>query len=210
MTDEIEVIPKGMRVFLYSKAIDFKQFYFDLLRNREFVLSMLQPKSLMGILGHPYDVMKELKYAAENKNLLGNQYDTDQRSSSGYDYQYTREQLEEMKEVDWKRFFKYVEDECKHTVKAVWVVQYKKNGRHRWHRDKRFSGTHRWIISLCCEGKEFWLRCNGGKVRHVLRHGSVVIMNTMTSGLKQEYDMQHGGFGNADGSWAVVLETVAK
>ena len=125
------------------------------------------------------------------------------------DSQVTREKLLEMKTVDWKRFFSYVEETCKHTVKAVWVVQYKKNGKHRWHRDKRFSGTHQWIISLCCEGKEFWLRNKDGKVRHVLRHGSVVVMNKKTSGLNKEYDMLHGGFGNADGSWAVVLETVA-
>ena len=199
-------------MFIYSKAIDFKQFYFDLLRNHEFVLSMLQPKSSIGggILGDPCAVMRELVHAAENDNLQGNQYETDQRSRSGYDYQVTREKLMEMETVDWKRFFNYVEVECKHYVKAVWVIQYKKNGKHRWHRDKRFSGTHRWIISLCCEGKEFWLRNNSGEVRHVLRHGSVVVMNERTSGLNKEYDMQHGGFGNADGSWAVVLETVAK
>ena len=170
-----------------------------ILQQRQLILSMLSNKFFTG---SELEVCNEFTYKAENENLLGVEYDG--RVSSGYDTENTRKTLEGMTTCQWKKFFRYIEEDSKLKITTCWVVRYDDNGIHKFHRDKRMN-THRWIISLGCMGKEFWLRCSDGQVRHKLCHGSVVIMNKNTSGNKS--GMQHSGKGNAGRSWAVIIET---
>ena len=176
-----------------------KHTYINLLVNQHLMLKMLSKKEVL--VGSESDVLQEFVYKAENENLLGVQYNG--RVSSGYDPWNTRKTLEGMKTCDWKYFFSSIEKNLK--ITNCWVVRYDEGGIHRFHKDKSWTGTHRWIISLGCMGKEFWMRCSDGEVQHKLRHGSVVIMDSKASGYKS--DMEHSGKGNAGRSWAVIIET---
>jgi len=159
------------------------------------------------VIGDPEDVCGELRYMAENENLLKLHYRIDDRSSTGYHSAMALAKLLRMKTCNWRVFFDSIE-RSGHKLKKVWLVQYMANGKHRYHMDKGFWGTHRWIVSLGCIGKEFWLKCGSGEVRHMLRHGSVVIMDKKASGFNPNSGMKHAGKGDAGGSWAVVFETV--
>ena len=176
-----------------------KNLYLDILRRREFMLSILSKEILVQ---NERAILNELCRMAEKRGLLGVEYDG--RVSSGYEFETTKEELEGMTTCDWRKFFRTLEERDKLKITTCWVVRYDDNGIHKFHRDKRMN-THRWIISLGCMGKEFWLRCSDGQVRHKLCHGSVVIMNKNTSGNKS--GMQHSGKGNAGRSWAVIIET---
>ena len=148
-------------------------------------------------------ILNEFCRMAETRGLLGVEYDG--RDSSGYEFETTKEELEGMTTCDWRKFFRTLEERDKLKITTCWVVRYDDNGIHKFHRDKKHLGTHRWIISLGCMGKEFWLKCKDGQVRHMLRHGSVVIMNEKTSG--NQSDMRHSGKGRPGRSWAVIIET---
>ena len=179
--------------------------YIKIITQKKFTLSMLSRRIL---LRSEKEICNELVHKAEHEGLLGVEYGDDENSgrvSSGYDPE-TRNILESMKTCNWKKFFRYIEEVCKLKITKVWVVRYDKRGFHKYHRDKRMN-THRWIISLCCMGKEFWLKCKDGEVRHKLRHGSVVVMNKKTSGNLKGSDWRHSGKGDAGRSWAVIFET---
>ena len=177
-----------------------KNLYLDILRRREFMLSILSKEILVQ---NERAILNEFCRMAEKRGLLGVEYDG--RVSSGFDTENTRKTLEGMTTCQWKKFFRYIEEDSKLKITTCWVVRYDDNGIHKFHRDKKHLGTHRWIISLGCMGKEFWLKCKDGQVRHMLRHGSVVIMNEKTSG--NQSDMRHSGKGRPGRSWAVIIET---
>lgn len=154
-------------------------------------------------------VCKELLWLHDNKKLMVLDYTESHRLSSGFDSARTRAILEEMKTVKVKKLFNYIEEEAKHSIVNVWVVHYLGNGFHRYHRDLGFRGTHRWVISLACKGKEFWMKPSKKsevEAGLLLRHASAVIMSEKASGFKST--VEHAGLGSADGSWAIIIETV--
>ena len=96
------------------------------------------------------------------------------RQTTGFDPKFTRRRLESMETCDWKAFFAAIEARH-HKISNVYAGYYLMKGRHPFHNDKKFSGTHRWIISLGCLGKEFWLKCKKTEVGLMLRHGMITI-----------------------------------
>ena len=191
-----------MEVFFYGpEGGRGMKLYMTILRDYEFVLRMI-PRSK---IGSPDAVCRELKYLADYRGLFARHFRVGDRITSGYDHVYTMNKLFEMKTFDFRAYFEAL-GKAGHEITNCWVVQYLWSGKHDWHRDKGIRGTHRWIMSLGCLGKEFWLKCGDGQVKHMLRHGSVVCMNKKTSGMT-DGTFKHAGKGDATGSFAVVFET---
>jgi len=163
------------------------------------------------MLQHPYigsaaDVCAEFINKNDTYPLLILDYLSRNFLSSGFgDPSEVRPILESMESVNFKAFFKHLEEVEKQKLTHLWVGHYLDDGCHPYHRDKRFTGTHRWIISLGCLEKEFWLKSGDAEVGIMLRHGTVVCMSAKASGNASV--IKHAAKGKAKGSWVVIIET---
>ena len=91
-----------------------KNLYLDILRRREFMLSILSKEILVQ---NERAILNELCRMAEKRGLLGVEYDG--RVSSGYEFETTKEELEGMTTCDWRKFFRTLEGRDKLKLQLV-------------------------------------------------------------------------------------------
>jgi hypothetical protein len=150
------------------------------------------------------DVLDEFHDRHMNKGMGCLYYGSRYAVSGGFDGEYQRKLLEQMTTCRWRKFFASIETKG-HRITNSYFVHYLGDGCHPYHPDLKFTGTHRWIISLGCLGKEFWLKSGDTEIGIMLRHGTVVCLSAKAAG--NVGNILHSAKGDARGSWVVVIET---
>ena len=141
---------------------------------------------------------------AEQTNLFVLEYA--RGFSSGHDSQHAINALENIQLfavlINWLRGMRFI-------FGRFWVLVYTLGGRHRFHTDAEYIGTHRMIVSVGQLHKVMWFR-RGDMVSAIrLQHGAVVSLSEVGGGSRieegQQAAVEHATSSN-DGGWIFAIE----
>ena len=147
---------------------------------------------------------KRLMWLNKNRHLLIRLYARGAYTSGLNWNNRVRPILEEIPTI--KNWFKMLE--ISYVIKHGWVLCYTTQGRHPFHPDGQYRGEIRLILTLGANGKWMWFR-NGetddieDMVAAHIDHGMTAYMTKEGGG---ELGVQHGAFGDSEGSWFIGLE----
>lgn len=117
----------------------------------------------------------------------------------------TRPIIEEIPTIrEWFRLL-----EKSFIIRHGWVLNYAVAGRHPYHPDGKYKGQYRMILTLGANGKWMWWRKNKSTtniddmVAAHIDHAMTVFMTEEGGG---GLGVEHGVFGDVEGSWFIGLE----
>lgn len=178
-----------------------------LTRSGDLIMTMLQGS----VIGTAAVVWREIQQMFCNGKLFYLDFPGNNQVSSGYDNERAQSGLLEMKTCNWRLLFNLFES-FGYKITACFMKQFLAGGKHSFHQDKYYlgKGTHRWIISLCCRGKEFWMRRKNSSKEFgfAQQHGTVVCLSSLAAGLYGEWE--HEARGDTEDSVVVVFDLMKK